>query len=285
MVDAELDEDHQILVHNLLLPVRPAPHASPSSALVRVLSSGIQLTIAILHSIDALVCKFCTLVIEAVVIREHLLKRRCVDLVRNGLVVDGIAHSGVLDLEDSVRSIVDVVAAGLSDEGLFAVVAGSVRVEVAAGHGVRFVVDKSVLVAVDHGIDAEGEDVLMVSGEDAWVDNRTPWDFEAFVDGLGRENTSGTDFVSQLTGLVEHESHNVLVVGNWRRKSAIETHASSAIRLTSDDALHDQLAVSYNSCTASAIVGVLPANPSVLFVNADNVRHVKWAALVIGKGG
>lgn len=53
---------------------------------------------------------------------------------------------------------------------------------------------------------------------------------------------------------------------------------------TSDDALNDELAVSNNSSATSPIIGVLPADAVVLFMNADDVGHVKWVALVIGKG-
>lgn len=87
-------------------------------------------------------------------------------------------------------------------------------VEVGSRHGKGFVVDESVAVAIEHGVDAEGEDVLVVSGEHAWVDDCSPWDFDAVVDRLGAENASGAYFVRPFAGLVEHESQDVLVVGD-----------------------------------------------------------------------
>lgn len=48
-----------------------------------------------------------------------------------------------------------------------------------------FVVDEAVGGAVEHGVDAEGEDVLVVGGEDARVDDGAPGNGDAFIDGLG----------------------------------------------------------------------------------------------------
>lgn len=66
----------------------------------------------------------------------------------------------------------------------------------------------------------------------------------------------------KLAGLIELESEDVLVVCDG------------------DDGLQDQFALTYDCSTAGAVVCVLPADPGVLFVDADNVFHGKGLTLV-----
>ena len=131
-------------------------------------------------------------------------------------------------------------------------------VEVGDGHGVDFVVDEAVGMAVDCGVDAQREDVLMVDGEDARVDDGPPWYFDPFVDGLSADDASGSDLVGHLACLVEHEGHDVFVVGDC------------------NDGLDNQLPASNNSCSAGSVVGVLPANAGVLLMDTDYIFHGHW---------
>ena len=131
-------------------------------------------------------------------------------------------------------------------------------VEVGDWHGVDFVVDEAIGVAVDCGVDTEGKDVLMVDGEDARVDNGSPWYVDPFVDGLGADDAGCSDLVGQLAGLIEHEGHDVFIVGDC------------------DDGLDDEFPTANNRCSASSIVGVLPANASVLLMDADDIFHWHW---------
>lgn len=117
------------------------------------------------------------------------------DFVGDWFVVDGVERLRVLDFEGSVDVPVLVETAGFFDDGFVDGVTYAVGVEVGAGHWVSFVVDDAVEGSVEHGVDAEGEDVLVVGGENAWVNNGTPWDGDSFVDGLGGENTGCTGFV------------------------------------------------------------------------------------------
>lgn len=100
--------------------------------------------------------------------------------------------------------------------------------------------------------------MLVVDGEDARVDDGAPGDFDAFVDGLGADDAGGSDLVGHLARLVEHEGHDVFVVGDC------------------DDGLDDQLPASDNGCSAGSVVGVLPADAGVLFVDTDYVFHGHW---------
>lgn len=177
VVNAELDKDDEVVVDNVVFTVRPAADSGAAARLVGVLATAVKLIIPILDSVDVVIGEFGALVIKAIMVREDLLERRSMDLVRNRLAINRIADASVLDLERAVGVDVEIVPACLLDDGLLRVVAGAVGVEIGARHWEGFVVDEAVAMAVDHGIYAEREDVLMVGGEDAWVDNGAPGDF------------------------------------------------------------------------------------------------------------
>jgi len=148
MVDAELDKDNEIVVDNVVFAVRPVAHTCTAPGLVGVLPTAVQLVFAVLDSVDVVVGELGSLVVEAVGVGDDLLERRRVNLVSHGLAIDWISHSSVLDLECPVSVRVEIVAAGLFDQGLFSEVPGAVGVKVGAWHGVGFVVDETVVVAV-----------------------------------------------------------------------------------------------------------------------------------------
>lgn len=52
MVDAELDEDDEIVVDNVLPTVGPATYACASPGLIGVFATGIKLPVAVLDGID-----------------------------------------------------------------------------------------------------------------------------------------------------------------------------------------------------------------------------------------
>ena len=145
---------------------------------------------------------------------DHLLEGvRGLDFVCHGLPVHGMADAGVLDLEDTAASGVRVEAAGLGNDGFLRVVSHAVGIEGRARHGEGFFVDESVGEPVEHGVDAKGEDVLVVCGEDAGVHDCAPGDGgQVVVDGLRREDAGGADFVGEFGGLVEDKGQHVLVV-------------------------------------------------------------------------
>jgi hypothetical protein len=132
---------------------------------------------------------------------------------------------------------------------------------------VRFVVDDAVEGAVEHGVYTQGEEMLVVRGEDAGVDDCAPWNFNALIDWLGGEDTSGADFIYELASLVEHECEDVLVVGDG------------------DDGLEDELAVADHGGAAGTVVGVLPADAVILLMDADDVGHLEWIALRVVENG
>ncbi len=226
-------------------------------------AAGVQLGVVVTDGVDVVVCKLGTLVVEAFRVGEHLLERRGMDFVTDRLVVNRIPDSSVLDLVDAVDAIVDVEACRGRHEGFVNGIADAMGIEVRAGHGVGFFVDEAVTMAINGRVDAQGEDVLVVSGKDARVDNGAPGDGDAWVNGLGVEDAGGADFVDELAGLIEHKGHDIFVVRD------------------SDNGLDDEFAVAYYSSTTGVVVGVLPTYARILLMNAHDVFHWQGFAMFI----
>lgn len=90
------------------------------------------------------------------------------DFVGDGFIVDGVVDGIVLDFEGAVCVDIKVVAAGVGDEGVLYGVAGTVGVPVSGTrHGVSFGVDEAIGVAIEHGVDAEREYVLVMRCENS----------------------------------------------------------------------------------------------------------------------
>ena len=263
VLQAELHPDDDVGVHDAVLAVRPRPDPLPAAGLVGVLPAGVQLAVAVSGDVDVVVGELGALVVEGVRVGEHFLEVWRVDLVRDRFAVDGVDGVRVGDLVGQVGGLVEVQAAGVGDLALADGVAHAVRVEVGFLHGEGFGGEDAVSVAVDGGVDAEGEDVLVVGGQDAGVDDGAPGDGEASVDGLGGDDAGGADLVGQLAGLVEDEGEDVLVVGDC------------------DDGLEHQFAGAGDGGGAGAVVGVFPADAGVLFVDADDVFHGQGGAFVV----
>jgi len=56
--------------------------------------------------------------------------------------------------------------------------------------------------------------VLVVSCEDAGMDDGSPGDVKTLVDGLRAEDAGGADLVCPFACLIEHEGEDVLVIGD-----------------------------------------------------------------------
>lgn len=271
VVDAELDPDDNVLVLDAVPAGRETSDPRASPRLVRVPASRVQLPVPVGGDVDVVVGELGPLEVERGRVGEHLLEGGRVDLVRHRLPVHRVAHLGVLDLEDPVGVGVQVQAAGGLDHGLGDAVGHPVGVPLRVdGHRVGLVVRQSVPVALEHGVDAQREDVLVVDRQHARVHHGAKGDagpVELVVDGLGRQDARGPDLIGDLAGLVEHEGQDVLVVGHG------------------DDALQDQLAVADHGRPARAVVGVLPADARVLLVHAHAVLDRGGGALVVGDDG
>lgn len=240
MINTELNEDDDVGVDGGIVAGGPGADTGAAARLVGVAAAGVELAVAVGGEIDVVVGELGAGVVEGLGVGEDFLEGRGGDLVGDWGAVDGVEDVGVGDFEDAVGVWGEVVAAGVGDGGVGGGVAGAVGVEGGARHGVGFRVDERVGGAVEGGVDAEGEDVLVVDGEDAGVHDGAEGDGDAFVDGLGGEDAGGADLVGELAGLVELEGQDVFVVGDG------------------DDALQDELAVAHYGGAAGAVVGVLP---------------------------
>ena len=262
VLQPKLQPQHDILVDDLVLAVRPRPHTSPAARLVRVFAAGVQLAVAVPGHVEIVVGELGALVVEGVGVSDHFLEAGEMDLVADRFAVDGVAGGVVENLEGAGRVEIGIQAGGVRDGGLLDGIANPVGVELGEGHWVNFVVNETVGVPIDGRVDTEGEDVLMVDGEDARVDDGAPWYFNTFVDGLGTDDPGGSDLVGQLTGLVEHEGHDVFVVSNGY------------------DGLDDQFPTANDGCSAGSVVGVLPTDAGVLLMDTDYVFHGHRLSLV-----
>lgn len=262
VLEAELEPEDNVRVDDVVAAVGPRAHARAAARLVGVLAAGVELAVAVARDVEVVVRELGAAVVERGRVGDELLEAGQVELVADGLAVDGVPGRGVEDLEGAGRVEVCVEAGGGFDGRLGDGVAVAVRVEVGEGHGVAFVVDEAVGVPVDGRVHAQGEDVLVVDGQDARVDDGAPGDLDAVVDGLGADDAGRSDLVRQLTRLVEHEGHDVFVVGDG------------------DDGLDDEFSAADDGCFAGAVVGVLPADAGVLLVDTDYVLHGHWLPLV-----
>ena len=97
--------------------------------------------------------------------------------------------------------------------------------------------------------------MLVMCCEDTGMNNSSPQDLDPLVHRLSAYNTCCSNLVSYLGSLIEHERHDILVISN------------------SDDRLDHKFPASRYSCSAGAIISVLPTNAGILLVNADNILH------------
>lgn len=263
MVDTKLHEHHQIVIDNVVVSSSPASDTSATSALVGVSATSIELAIAVLHSIDVTVREFSTLVCEAVMIRNTLLEWRSMNLVGHRLSIDWVPYVGILDLESSVGVKVKIISARSLDESFLGNISSAVRVEVATRHSVCFIVDKTVGMAFKCRINTQRKDVLVVGSKYSRMNNGSPRDLNTLIDGLGGEDTGGANLVDDLASLVKHECKNVFVVGH------------------SDDRLQNKFTVANDRSTTGTVVGMLPANTSILLMDTHAVGHFHSFTLVV----
>lgn len=191
-------------------------------------------------------------------VREQHLAVGGEQLVADGCVGCGVANALVEEFEGAVGGVVEVVAAFAGDGGRGGGVADAERIVdagVVDGEGVRFFDEEGVGVAVEGGVDAQAEEVLVVWRQNARSDFSTIWQILGVFETSGRcgENACGADFVVDGGVLAEVEGEDVLVVGNG------------------DDGLENQdSGASYDGILRSE-VGVFPQDAVVLLVAAHDV--------------
>lgn len=240
VIDAKLDPDDDIFINHIVFPVRPRAHTRTSTRLICVPASRVQFPIRMLGNIDRMVRKLRPLEMEAVGVCQHFLERRDMNLISHRLIVDSITNSSVLNLEGAIGVRIEIQTSGLLDDCFVHRIAHTVGIPVFVhGHSVGFIVDEAIRVAVEHRVDSEREDMLVMRGQNSWVDNCAEGDANVIkfvVDGLGGEDPGCSHFVDYFACLIEHECQDVLIVTDC------------------DDALEHEFAVPHYSGTASAIL-------------------------------
>lgn len=269
MVDAELNPYDDVGVRSQsLVPLSPSSHPCTPARLIGIPTASVKLTVTVSRDIDVVVGKFCSLVVIAFRVAHELLERRSHDLVGNRLAVDWVERVGVGDLESSVGVDIKVQASRLLNCHFNDPIANAMRVPVGISrHSMSLLIDELVGVAIDHGVYSEREDVLVVAGKNAWVDDSTKRYsnlVQIVVDRLSRQDTGSSYFICNLTSLVEEEHQDVLIIRD------------------SNDGLKHQFSRPDDCSTASTVVGVLPTDAGILLVNADTVFLRLRPTLIIG---
>ena len=142
MIYAKLRPDDDILVNNIVFPLRPGPYARTAAGLVGIRSSGIQLSVGVLGNVQVMIGKLCALGVEAVWMGEQLLEGWERELEAFHLAVDEVAGClRVHDLECPVSAVVYIYACGFVHQHVFGGVAVAVGIEIVLGHGVGLSVD------------------------------------------------------------------------------------------------------------------------------------------------
>jgi hypothetical protein len=190
-----------------------------------------------------------------------------VKLVASWATVDGVLGVLVDDLERTRLGDIQIFKARFLDHTLLNDEPGAIRILLAHGNRMSLFYQQGVLEPIDSRVNSEGKDVLMMSGQDLIVDNGAvgrALGVEGLVDGLGAEDTGGTDFEVDVGGGAELPGEDVLIVCDR------------------DDGLQDQGAGAGDGGDVGTVVGVLPADSTVLFVQADCVLHLQWFTLGVG---
>lgn len=123
-----MDPDDDVGVLHGVLARGVRAHAVAAAGLVGEFAGGVELAVAVFGDVDGFVGKLGALVVEAVLVREHLLERGGDDLVGDGFAVYGVLFRRVLDDEPAVLLGGGVEATGFGDDGLLCDVACSVRI-------------------------------------------------------------------------------------------------------------------------------------------------------------
>jgi len=129
-----------------------------------------------------------------------------VDFVACRTTVDGVTSVLVDDFEGSGFSDIKIFEPWFLDGTFLEDKACAEGVVFADGNGMGFFHNKSILLAVDGGINSQRKDMLMMCCEDLIVDDSAVWKtlfVHGFMDGLGRQDSRGTDFEMNIRCLAE----------------------------------------------------------------------------------
>ena len=105
--------------------------------------------------------------------------------------------------------------------------------------------------------------MLVMGGQNPWMDDSAPGHIHTFVDWLRADNSGGADFIGDLPSLVEDKCEKILIICNG------------------DDGLYHELPVPNDGGAVGTVVGMFPEDAGVLLMNTDYIRARIWVALVV----
>lgn len=263
MGQAEYAPHDDVLIENVVVAVSRIRHAvNLILAHQCIAATGVQFVIPEFGDPQVVLSEKSTLRLNAIRVGEEQLSGRRCNLVRDGLAADGVELVGVLDLEHPVVLRHGIKAHRCCDGRLsdLIVVAIGIRSLVHA-NGKALFLHNGVLLAIDRGVDAHAEDVLMILSEGTWADNVAPWARLAGVNVHNRDDACRAGFDGDAGCLVEFVVEDVLVVGQR------------------DDELDHKLASAGHNGAAGPPVRVLPVDTGILLVEADDVLRFVGGAV------
>lgn len=216
MRHAERVPDDDVLVPHVLVPRGVVGHAVHLlQALVRPLAAGPEVPVAVARHPDVVLREAGAPPDDRVLAGEEQLRGLRGEFEPDGVARDAVELVLVDDLEDAVL-LGGGVGEGRLLEGRFHHPPRvPVRVLlVAFRDGDRVFLDERVRAAVEHRVDAQAEQMLVVLCQDARGDNIAPGAALSFVDQRRRNDARGPRFEFDGPALVEQPGKDVLVVPN-----------------------------------------------------------------------
>jgi len=195
---------------------------------------------------------------EGVGISQDFLKGGDRDLVAGCFIIDRVCFCSGLDFESAVFSGIGIIATRGCKFRFGCDIADTVGVclWMSRERG-GFFVDDFVAGAIDGGVYAEGEYMLVVLGQDARVHDCSPGHREARLDRCGGEDTGCTDFVMEFTTLAKDECQDIFIVTNC------------------DDRLEDEFAGASHDCAPCTVIDMFESDSGILLVDANYVGHLQ----------
>ncbi|KAI6749792.1 hypothetical protein HG531_007057 [Fusarium graminearum] len=253
----------KILIQHIIAPISCVGYTPDFKlGLQSVPATRVKFVVLVLCNPHVALCEECAFGLHAVGVGKQELSGWWCDFVADRLSRYGVSFVKVLHLEDPVveRGCVETLRCG----DLF--LANLIQVTIGVCpliHPQRetLFLDDSVLCAINRRIYSDTEDVLMVLRKCARANDVAP------VAGLARVNVDNGDnsccagFYDNTRCLVELVVEDVLVVGEG------------------DDELDNQLASAGNNGSASAPIGVLPADTVVLLMETDCVLCIQGCSI------
>lgn len=184
-----------------------------ATGLQRVASAGVEFRVLVFRYPEVVLSERGAGGLNAVWVGEEELGSRRDDFEPYGFAGDAVLPVLVDNLENAVIPWLGICKAGLGNGRFndFVVVSSGVRVRV-HGYGEGLFLDDGVVPSIDCGIDAYGENVLMVLREDTRGDDVTIIARLAGVDVDAADNTCSAGLDINAAGLVELVGEDVFVV-------------------------------------------------------------------------